>query len=366
MRGYRVAALACLFWASLLSAAGADSLFGLGQSGVNGISADGSTVVGRGNGPEGLQGYRWTSSTGTVFLPHLAGSEKLNATATAVSANGGVVVGWDGFNPGGPQAYRWTSAGGTAPLPNAASQGPWQANAVSANGSVVAGSNGINSFRWTQATGTVVLNNSPGIPHTFANTTVTGMSGNGNVIVGYGFASTFPEAFEWRSGVGIFSLGIGQATSMAVSSSGDVVAGYTSGPQDEAFVWTLSGGKVALGDLPGGAFDSHANAVSSDGRVVVGHGTTAAGQRAMVWTSANGMFDLRDFLSARGATGITGWTLVDATGVSGDGLTIVGNGIDPTGHAQAWMATIPEPSTWAMALIGGIFLLAARRRARPR
>ena len=45
---------------------------------------------------------------------------------------------------------------------------------------------------------------------------------------------------------------------------------------------------------------------------------------------------------------------------------IVGNGIDPTGHAQAWIATIPEPSTWAMALIGGMFLLAARRRTRAR
>jgi probable HAF family extracellular repeat protein len=366
MRRCRFAAAACLLWCTLPEVLMADSLFGLGLPGANGISADGSTVVGRTNGPEGLQGYRWTSSSGAVFLPHLAGSEKLTASATAVSANGGVVVGWDGFNPGGHQAYRWTSAGGTLPLPAAAGQGPWEANAVSANGNVVAGSNAINSFRWTQATGTVVLNNSPGIPHTFANTTVTGISGSGNTIVGYGFASTFPEAFEWRSGVGMFSMGIGQATPTAVSSSGDVVVGYTGGPSDEAFLWTLDEGKQLLGDLPGGAFNSHANAVSGDGRVVVGYGTSGAGQRAMVWTSATGMFDLRDFLSARGATGLTGWTLFEATGVSGDGLTITGNGLDPTGHSQAWVAIIPEPSTWAIALIGGLFLIAARRRARGR
>src|SRR6476469_9785848 len=82
MRGYRVAAVACLFLYSLPEVAMADSLFGLGLPGANGISADGSTVVGRTNGPEGLQGYRWTSSSGAVFIPHLAGSEKLTASAT--------------------------------------------------------------------------------------------------------------------------------------------------------------------------------------------------------------------------------------------------------------------------------------------
>src|SRR5262245_39101254 len=49
----------------------------------------------------------------------------------------------------------------------------------------------------------------------------------------------------------------------------------------------------SLGDLPGGSFDSRANAVSADGSVVVGFGDNAAGyQDAFRWTAAAGMVGL--------------------------------------------------------------------------
>ena len=74
-----------------------------------------------------------------------------------------------------------------------------------------------------------------------------------------------------------------------------------------------------LGDLPGGAFSSQASGVSDDGAVVVGTGTTAAGEQAFHWTAGTGMVSLGNlpngsFLSS------------SASDISGDGATIVGYG----------------------------------------
>ena len=41
---------------------------------------------------------------------------------------------------------------------------------------------------------------------------------------------------------------------------------------------------AGLGDLPGGAFFSHASAVSGDGAVIVGAGFDAAGSQAVLWS----------------------------------------------------------------------------------
>jgi hypothetical protein len=37
----------------------------------------------------------------------------------------------------------------------------------------------------------------------------------------------------------------------------------------------------------------------------------------------------------------TGWNLHDATGISADGATIIGQGNDPSNNTQAWVAHIP-------------------------
>ena len=57
---------------------------------------------------------------------------------------------------------------------------------------------------------------------------------------------------------------------------------------------------------------------------------------------------------------LTGWELQDARGISADGKVIVGTGINPAGFAEAWIATIPEPST-GLLLASGFVGLGARR-----
>ena len=56
---------------------------------------------------------------------------------------------------------------------------------------------------------------------------------------------------------------------------------------------------------------------------------------------------------------LTGWALKSATGISADGLTIVGTGTNPVGFDEGWIATIPEPSTLLLLGLGGLLL---RRR----
>jgi probable HAF family extracellular repeat protein len=183
-----------------------------------------------------------------------------------------------------------------------------------------------------------------------------GVSADGSVIVGRGNSASGPEAYRWTSGGGMVGLGDlpgGAFLSYAygVSADGSVVVGYSgSASGDEAYRWTSGGGMVGLGDLPGGIFFSQAYGVSADGSVVVGRSSSASGFEVFVWDSISGMRSIQGLLVAHGID-LTGWTLSEAYAIAADNVTVVGYGINPSGFAEAWIATIPEPSTWACLLL---------------
>ena len=76
---------------------------------------------------------------------------------------------------------------------------------------------------------------------------------------------------------------------------------------------------------------------------------------------------LQDVLTGDFGLDLTGWTLTQALGVSADGLTIVGRGTNPSGNTEAWLAVVPEPSTFTLAGLGlaafGLFGWRRRRAA---
>lgn len=53
---------------------------------------------------------------------------------------------------------------------------------------------------------------------------------------------------------------------------------------------------------------------------------------------------------------LANWTLYNATGISADGLTIVGYGANPDGYGEAWIATIPEPASILLLVFDGLAL----------
>ena len=118
---------------------------------------------------------------------------------------------------------------------------------------------------------------------------------------------------------------------------------------------------VGLGDLAGGGFSSAANSVSSDGSVVVGQGLTVSGGEAFIWDSINGIQNLQAVLEVQFGLDLTGWTLSNATGVSADGLTIVGTGTHD-GITEAFIAVIPSPG--ALGLLAIASPRGGRRRRR--
>ena len=62
----------------------------------------------------------------------------------------------------------------------------------------------------------------------------------------------------------------------------------------------------------------------------------------MLWTSSLGMVDLNAYLPSLGIN-LTGWTLNSANAVSGDGRTVVGTG-KHNGLTEAWVAHLPSPT----------------------
>jgi uncharacterized membrane protein len=173
---------------------------------------------------------------------------------------------------------------------------------------------------------------------------------------------------------GLGDLPGGQFSSIAngVSANGSVIVGAGStgfGPYDfEAFRWDANDGMQGLGYLPGSS-SSVAFDVSADGTIVVG---SSGG--AFIWDRDHGMRSLLDLLVTAGVD-LTGWVLSAATAISADGLTVVGNGLNPYGRQEAWIArldlsmirTVPEidaagaPVALAT-LIGGLLLIGEKSR----
>ena len=124
---------------------------------------------------------------------------------------------------------------------------------------------------------------------------------------------------------------------------GDVVVGRAvSANCMEAARWTAAEGLVGLGDLPGGACESIAFGISSDGGTIVGSANSESGQEAFLWTKAAGMRSMRTVLREAGVHEVEGWTLAVANGISGDGRVIVGGGVNPTGNNEGWIVRIPK------------------------
>jgi hypothetical protein len=70
------------------------------------------------------------------------------------------------------------------------------------------------------------------------------------------------------------------------------------------------------------------------------------------------MVDLKSILISSGIN-LSGWRLGSISGASADGFTIVGNGTNPSGQAEGWVANLsPEPIPEPLTILGSIAVIA--------
>jgi probable HAF family extracellular repeat protein len=332
------------------------------SSTATGVSGDGRTVVGSGATDLGHEQFRWTLAEGLVSLGDLPGGDQ-NAQARAVSSSGAVIVG-SGVNGITQFATRWESSTGLVVLSGLTTASV--AIGVSADGSVVVGAfvspQGNQAFRWTAAGGLVPLGDLDGGGF-FSG--ALGVSADGSVVVGISLSANGLEAYRWTSATGMvglgFSPGFDGSSAQGISADGTAIVGQLSNSTGgAAYRWTQADGYIVFGTI----LDSRqmtAHAASFDGSVVVGEASIRGGAAAFVWTPETGTCQLQSVLVNDYGLDLTGWSLWSATGVSNDGRTFVGYGVDLDGHDEAWIATLPPPpacftvsgDTGATSCVGG-------------
>ena len=179
-----------------------------------------------------------------------------------------------------------------------------------------------------------------------------GVSGDGSVVVGESDVNTGTEAFRWTAASGMIGLGFlagGSNSSIAnaISADGLVIVGHGSSALAgvEAFRWK-DGVMVGLGLIPDFGVNSTAEDVSADGSIIVGGSVGVGGApeiKAFIWDDVNGIRSLQLVLANAYGVDLGAWILERALGVSGDGLKVVGFGINPLGDTEGWIATLPPP-----------------------
>ena len=319
-----------------------------------GMSDNGKQVAGWVDNGTSTQAFRWSTSTGMVLLGNGPG-----ATASrGFSVNDqGLVAGETSFGtPREATVWTGTSPAGLGTLSNAGSSVAFGINNA---GNVVGwsdSSDGTRAFSWESGSGMSCLGTRPGGTQTRAyNINASGQSvGWGTTPAGdRGFtASPALSAVPTISGTG------GRTRAFGNSNDNGWVAGDAQDPTlgDVAFVWSPTGGTVAMGLLAGAARSFGAD-VNSDGVAVGWADGLPGGEQAYVWSTDTGMVALDSLL-----VGTNGWSVQRARGINDSGA-IIGNAMDANGAMHAVLLTpVPEPSTWALLGLGLLVTGAWRRR----
>lgn len=359
----------------------------LGEFYATGVSADGAVVVG--NSSDNLfETVRWTAGDGVVRLGRDtvsvfgvgAGVPGVSDDGTRISAT---ITSDDGTHM---TQGLWTQGLGWQTLsPYPADMGQVDLSAGSAWNISGDGNHVVGLYWRSGATDGLAHASIGSVPGGISSLGSTGGSSranaanhDGSVVVGWDEASDGHwRSVVWVNGVQTILHDRGAFTeAVDVNAAGDVVVGDAwndATSTREAAIWRWNGAswdEQILGTLPG-TFEiwgrSVANGVSADGSVVVGFNVYDFGPfsdtTGFVWTASHGMLSIESYLARHGVSVDPLFDFISLTGVSADGRTLIGYGIDyRTFLYQSFSVTIPAPGTLALAPLG--LLVARRRRTR--
>jgi len=341
-----------------------------GDVSLNGV------VVGNANNAAGKQeAFRWTASTGMQGLGILGANPagNLRSYANGVSADGSVITGGTSSSAvtatssSSTELCRWTAGGGMVGLGLLPGGGSSNGTGISNDGNAIVGYgsapgyNTLQSAVWTSTGGLQVIGDLPGGD---AFSYAWAISGDGSTIAGLGTnSSNQTEAFQWTQSGGIVGLGVpaGNARSEAygINNDGSIIVGDygNNALLRQAAYWTEAGGWVGIGTM--GYNSASATSLTDDGSIIVGNASTfnqltqIRTADGFFWDAVNGMRSIDTVLSTVYGIDLTGWDLTGVSSISNDGRFIVGSGTDPNGKSQAWIADLhPVPVPGAVWLFG--------------
>lgn len=220
-------------------------------SSANGISADGSIIVGSGYGAtHGTEAYLYDDVHGLRYLKDLV-SAPIVTHAEDVSADGSTLVGWQLTPLGNAEAMIFSEATGIERLGDLDGEPRVsRATAISSDGSTVVGHSSQNlgqdteAFLWTRTGGMRGLGRLFG-----GDSEAYDVSGDGSVVVGDGTGYTFiytethgmMETRNYLSQVGGIPLAGWEILIVAgVSDDGATFTGWARDPQDDLVTWVAT------------------------------------------------------------------------------------------------------------------------------
>lgn len=235
--------------------------FGVSGDGSTVVGYSNSQVSGISGSP--FQAFRWTAAGGMEGLGDLPfGAYQSIARSVSDDGSVVVGEGRSQASGSNNEAFLWTAGGGMVGLggliPGAGAAVSSEALGVSSDGSVIVGravsTNGIEAFRWTADGGMVGLGDLPG--HDFFSE-ATDVSADGSVVVGKtrstnGSSIDGSEAFIWDSESGIRSVreiliengvdltGWTLSTASGISANGNVLVGSGKNPAGKFEGWRAS------------------------------------------------------------------------------------------------------------------------------
>lgn len=333
-------------------------------SSIAAISADGSTVVGTTSRPTPYRKRaivaHWSQGLTPTILPSLLAGQ--TSTATAVSCDGMIVGGQSG-SWAEPQGVLWIN-GQTIPAGFLTTVGTTRSsliNAISCDGSRIAGqatnaAGQLEGFFASLVGGTVGPLTGIGFISGGAqnDSSVTALTGDGRMVGRASWSNAAESGFVQfifapGDGQGVVPLGAGQGfgiddSANAVTPDGRVIVGAVTVPDGFGGTIlvpsrTVDGFVSAM--IPCEEGSGSATGVSADGRVMVGFDDCLGPNRAFIWDPVNGYRLVEDILRDAGVLP-AGYSLTIATGVSADGRIVVGNGVGPGLSPRGWIAVIPR------------------------
>lgn len=223
---------------------------------------------------------------------------------------------------------------------------------ISADGSVIVGETlgapQTRIVRWTKEAGASDLGTIAGYD---PNLYFSAMNTDGSTIVGYGIDNFGNQnLIRWTSAGGLEDLGAlngGSMEASAISNNGGVIVGSSDlGPYHDAWRWTAAHGLERLDTLTGNNNDNYATGVSGDGSTIIGRGyNSSLDYEAWYWTEANGTQTL----------GSLGGDDSSAAAISWDGSVIAGIARDGNGTYQVYRWTQSNGMQSIGDLGGGIY-----------